>query len=191
MTTIYDRLYESENLFGEAHQPLLDWFIANDRATHVLDLGCGQGRNAIPLAKLGYHVTAIDISKTGIEQLNLTAKRNNVQVDGRVGDIYSKMDLTPFDHIILDSMLHFTKKDEKKEKGLVTDIIHLMKGGGHLILCVPDNQRILKAVNDILTNVNKYVLNRKDEIFSYSFKDPDTGHTSVTPYRMIIMEKAT
>ena len=52
MNVSYDKQYQTENLFGEPY---------SERG-RLLDLGCGQGRNAIPLAQLGYEVTGMDIS---------------------------------------------------------------------------------------------------------------------------------
>jgi SAM-dependent methyltransferase len=36
--------------------------------TRVLDLACGEGRHAIPLARLGYEVTGVDISEDFLER---------------------------------------------------------------------------------------------------------------------------
>lgn len=36
---------------------------------HVVDLGCGEGRIALPLLSNGYHVTGIDIREHLIEDL--------------------------------------------------------------------------------------------------------------------------
>lgn len=38
-------------------------------ASHVLDLGCGQGRNALALAEKSHHVTAVDVSTVGLDHL--------------------------------------------------------------------------------------------------------------------------
>ena len=37
----------------------------------VLDLGCGLGRNAFFLAEMGFTVTAVDLSPSGIVRLRL------------------------------------------------------------------------------------------------------------------------
>ncbi|TVR92065.1 MAG: class I SAM-dependent methyltransferase [Spirochaetaceae bacterium] len=46
----------------------------------VLDLACGEGRNSVFLAKLGYAVTALDFSAVGIEKTRALAQKNGIPV---------------------------------------------------------------------------------------------------------------
>ena len=45
----------------------------------LLDVGCGQGRHSIELARRGYHVTGIDASLTNIEKARTKAGDTNVE----------------------------------------------------------------------------------------------------------------
>lgn len=94
----YDKYYQTENLFGESYPELIEFFAEFPMKGKVLDLGCGQGRDAIALARLGYSVTGIDNSKVGIEQMNQT---------WQVVDIYAFNRFSEFDIILLDSMFRF------------------------------------------------------------------------------------
>jgi 2-polyprenyl-3-methyl-5-hydroxy-6-metoxy-1,4-benzoquinol methylase len=47
----------------------------------ALDVGIGQGRNAIYLAKRGWKVTGFDVSAVGISQTKVAAKAAHVEVD--------------------------------------------------------------------------------------------------------------
>ncbi len=47
----------------------------------VLDLGCGNGRNAIYFAKLGCKVTAVDLSEEAIRWAQEQAMKANVQIE--------------------------------------------------------------------------------------------------------------
>src|SRR4051812_24240131 len=51
----------------------------------ALDLACGVGRNAIYLARLGWRVTAIDSSRTGIARLRERAA--GLDIETRVADL--------------------------------------------------------------------------------------------------------
>ena len=50
------------------------------RKGKVLDIGCGGGREAIPLAKLGYEVFAVDVADKQIEIAKENAQREQVQI---------------------------------------------------------------------------------------------------------------
>lgn len=47
----------------------------------VLDIGCGEGKDAVFLARNGYIVTAFDLSEAGIEKGKKLAERCNTYVD--------------------------------------------------------------------------------------------------------------
>ena len=111
MTKSYDKYYKIENYFGKPYPNLISFFKNYPVRGKMLDLGCGQGRNAIPLAKLGYDVTGIDSSKVGIKQMLNAIESKNVKLTGLVGDIYKFNKFPEFNFIMLDNMFHFLKKD--------------------------------------------------------------------------------
>ena len=84
MTVPYDKYYQTENLFGKPYPELIEFFAEYSKRGKVLDLGCGQGRDAITLARLGYTVVGIDKSKVGVEQMNRIAEAESLTVTGKV-----------------------------------------------------------------------------------------------------------
>jgi ubiquinone/menaquinone biosynthesis C-methylase UbiE len=53
----------------------------------LVDLGCGDGRNALRFARLGYQVTGADISPTAIDVARRVASKQGIEVDYRVADV--------------------------------------------------------------------------------------------------------
>jgi len=55
---------------------------------HALELGCGEGRNAIYMAGRVVKVTAIDLSPVAIQHAKKLAKKRRADVDFLAGDIF-------------------------------------------------------------------------------------------------------
>jgi tellurite methyltransferase len=78
----------------------------------VLDLGCGDGRNALYAASLGYEVTAVDISNAGISKLNDIAKKRDLSVEAIVQDMRNFRSEELFNVVISHGCLHLLYRDE-------------------------------------------------------------------------------
>ena len=72
----------------------------------AVELGCGEGRNAIFMAKQGISVTALDISHTAIEKARLIAKDCGVHVDFRCQDIVKNRISGEYDFAYDSGLLH-------------------------------------------------------------------------------------
>ena len=70
-----------ENLVGYVNQGRL-------RSGNAIDLGCGIGRNAIYLAKAGFRVDAIDLSRVAIARGRLIAEEEGVRANFIVGSVF-------------------------------------------------------------------------------------------------------
>ncbi len=55
-----------------------------DRPLRALDIGCGEGRNAVFLARNGYRVTAFDASPKGVEKTMQLAAGAGVRLEAFV-----------------------------------------------------------------------------------------------------------
>jgi len=76
----------------------------------ILDLGCGEGRNALFLAERGFDVTAVDISRHGITKLRSVASDRGLAVRAEVGDMRSWRFERDFDLIISHGCLHLIER---------------------------------------------------------------------------------
>lgn len=71
----------------------------------ILDLGCGIGVAGIVLGKLGLSNDKIYLSDASYDAIKMTkknAKKNNIEVDARVGSIFEPWIGSSFDYIIDD-----------------------------------------------------------------------------------------
>lgn len=97
---------------------------------NVLDLGCGPGRNAIYLAKIGCDVEAVDFSETALHKLHTFALKENV----RHKICYHQRSLEEkfiynncaFD-LVLDSYVFCHFLDEKIKKHYLNEVWRVVK----------------------------------------------------------------
>jgi SAM-dependent methyltransferase len=70
----YDFLYQDKNYLSECDlvEDLFRKF-ASGKIRTILDLGCGTGNHAIPLAQRGYRVTGVDLAEDMLQQARLKA----------------------------------------------------------------------------------------------------------------------
>jgi 2-polyprenyl-3-methyl-5-hydroxy-6-metoxy-1,4-benzoquinol methylase len=174
----------TEDYFGDPYPELINFLSGFSPKGKLLDLGCGQGRDSIPLARLGYKVTGIDSSFVGIGQMLEIAQGEGLDLEGIVGDIYNYKGINKFDIILLDSMFHFTRKDRKKEIGYLKDVVGAMKPDAMLVICLHNMGAIYKTFSGVINQFDNLVL-LKNQDFSYTFNDPDSDHRSVVPYIML------
>ena len=80
----------------------------------ILEVGCGEGQNAIYLAGKGYLVDAFDLSEHGITKLIHRCKLSNTQVNAFVADLTTYQFEQNYDMIICFGTLHFVAKNEWK-----------------------------------------------------------------------------
>ena len=184
----YDTYYQTENLFGDPYPELIDFYSNIETKGKLLDLGCGQGRDAIALARLGYKVIGLDYSQVGIDQLNAIAQKENLSLTGIAGDIYIYSDFSQFDFILLNSMLHFGKKERLKEQNLLKRIIDLSSPNTIITICIQNTGKKTEILQNTLAEIaNLKTVYRTD--ITYIYEDPDTDHRSTTLYEMISIQK--
>jgi SAM-dependent methyltransferase len=100
----------------------------------VLDLGCGEGRNAFMLAGLGISVTAIDISAESIQKLRQVCARHDVHVDAMSGNVIDFEFQQTYDFVIGHGILHFL--DPIHVERMVSNIKRNTKSGGYNVYTV-------------------------------------------------------
>ncbi len=68
-----------------------DWLVEHGAllgsSGRALDVACGDGRNALYLARLGFEVDAIDVSDVAIDALRAAADERSLAIEPRVVDL--------------------------------------------------------------------------------------------------------
>ncbi len=99
----YDQVYrKTGSYFGTEPEPILkDNIDLINQSAWVLDIGAGQGRNAIYLAKNGFSVEAIDSSHEAIDSIRKQADQQNLMIDTVIASFDSFFPSTPFYSAVL------------------------------------------------------------------------------------------
>jgi 2-polyprenyl-3-methyl-5-hydroxy-6-metoxy-1,4-benzoquinol methylase len=79
----------------------------------ALDLACGEGRNAIWLAKLGWAVTAIDYSKVAIDRARRLAAEQHVAVEWVEADVTSFVPAAGTFQLVIIAYLHLPETSRR------------------------------------------------------------------------------
>ena len=84
----WNRRYEGAEFLwtGEANRLLMSE-VAAMAAGRALDIGCGEGRNAVWLARHGWTVTGVDFSAVGLEKARRLAEAQGVTVEWVLADL--------------------------------------------------------------------------------------------------------
>ncbi|MEO8695409.1 MAG: class I SAM-dependent methyltransferase [Acidimicrobiales bacterium] len=106
---------------------------------HAIDLGCGEGRNAIWLALLGWSVTGVDMSAVGVDRGRAMAASNDVRVDWVVADLeHWDLGAGSWDLIAL-VYVHWPTD---KRLPFMQRVIDALAPGGHLVIVGHDRTNI-------------------------------------------------
>jgi len=146
----YDKHYRDQNYFGNSYPALKRFFEAHEPKGLVLDIGCGQGRDALMLGRLGYQVRGVDLSRVGINQMLEQAKSEGLDVRGDVADVGSYPITNDVDIILFDSFFHFYSRDKVYETAILKRMAKELRDGGIICNCMIKNPTAVRHLKQIL-----------------------------------------
>ena len=123
--------------YGIAPTAELKTFLEERKYPHTgeaIDIGCGEGRNALFLAQYGFHVHAVDQSSHGIHKLENYARSHNVaNIRYSIADIRTfPLEASFYDVIVAVTILdHLNEEDGKR---VASSILSALKPGGLIYL---------------------------------------------------------
>jgi len=147
--TDYDKFYlrngeDNQSFGGDPSNELRKLILLKPGKGKAIDLGCGDGRNSLYLAREGYDVTALDSSAAAIDKLK--TKLDRMRIGNRVKPIHEDIvrynfskdhynlavAITLFDHLEKDDIESIFRKtvESLTENGILLAKVHTIDDPG-------------------------------------------------------------
>ena len=137
----YDKLYASEaDALGPPTAEFVTFFTQlGSSSLEILDIGCGQGRDAIFLGRMGHRVHGVDLSAHGVSAVNAVAEAEGLPITAEVCDLLNFQTNDRFDVLLCDRTLHMLGPNEQTR--LLGDLLSSVTPGG--LVLIADEKRNL------------------------------------------------
>ncbi len=132
--TDWSRIFAYKNKDAPKEAKAVEKLLGLLRGSKVLDLGCGEGRISMRLARRGYQVTGLDFSHTVLNKANKIALCSHlnikwIQQDMREIDIHNQYDAVIS---IFTSFGYF--EEESDDRKVLQSIYKALKSDGKLLI---------------------------------------------------------
>lgn len=105
------------------------------RGSRVFDAGCGYGRIALPLARLGYRVDGIDLSPEMIEAARQAAREESLEVGFSLGSMTRlPLEDTAYDAVICLWSAFNELLDESEQRAATREMRRVLRPNGLLLI---------------------------------------------------------
>jgi SAM-dependent methyltransferase len=168
----------------------------------LLDLCCGQGRHAVPLARLGYRVTGLDLSRPLLARAAATA-------DGGppVRLVAADMRRLPFADGSFDAVLNLFHsfgylEDEAEDERVLAEVARVLAPGGRFLQELANREALVRGWHDsevarhddglLVLQERALDLRTSRDLVRYTWLDPDgrqvTREASIRLYTLTELE---
>lgn len=114
----WEESYKDDNVstFGtEPNATILAYEHLYKNTGNVLDVGCGDGKNALYLSSRGFtNIEAFDLSESAVAKLHRIAEKNKLPINAWVQDLRQFQFEKPYELIFSFGTLHFVEKSDWK-----------------------------------------------------------------------------
>ncbi|MBM4399286.1 MAG: class I SAM-dependent methyltransferase [Candidatus Cloacimonetes bacterium] len=171
----YGETYEEESYTkGTAGEvDFLEREIGFDKATLILDIGCGTGRHSIELAKRGYTVTGIDLSESMLAKARSQAEAAGVNVDfiradAREFDFQGRFDLAI---MLCEGAFPLMETDEMNFRILQNASSSLKQGGKLIFTTLNGLFPLFHSVKDFINSDSPHCTSLENSFDLMTFRD--------------------
>jgi 2-polyprenyl-3-methyl-5-hydroxy-6-metoxy-1,4-benzoquinol methylase len=155
----------------------------NRSSRRVLDLGAGEGADAIRMALLGYRVTAVEVSGVGVAKIRAFADEANVSVETVQADLNCYQPVGKFDIILCNGVLQYIQH----KKPVIERMQEATRPGGINVISVwstyselPANHGTVETFSDdedgVVTGLYSHW---KTEFLYYDRSKLETAHPTI------------
>lgn len=159
----YKQIHSQNYLWSTTKEtPDVIKIIKNEKITHndkILEIGCGEGRDAIFLLNNNFDVLALDYSNAAIEKCKELSK-HKYDNNFRQFDIISDELDEKFDFIYAISVIHMFLYQKHRDKFYSFIYNHLKPNGSALIVSMGDGEKVYESdARKAFENVERTVIN--------------------------------
>ena len=128
----WDQRYAAvDQVWSRGPNELVERALAGLPAGEALDLACGEGRNALWLARQGWRVTAVDFSRVGLEKAARRAGAEGLEVECVVADVRDYRPTRRGFELVLIAYMH---PDPSERPAVLGSAAEAVAPGGHLLV---------------------------------------------------------
>jgi len=150
---------EKGKVFSKPHKNMKDIIklMKKENIKSVLDLGCGSGRHVVLLAKEGFDIYGIDISKEGIKLTKQHLKELKLKAKLKKASCYKKFPFEDnfFDAVISIQVIHHNYIE--KIRYCISEIERVLKPNGIIFITVPVKKNKRRAKESKLVKPRTYI----------------------------------
>lgn len=155
-------LWSSKKVTPDVLQFIKDYQIT--KTDKILDLGCGEGRDAIHLLDEGYNLLAVDYSQTVINKC-IEISNYKYQNQFKQFDLINDTMEEKFDYIYSISVLHMFVLEEHRNKYLSFVRKHLKDNGKCLFTVMGDGKKeYVTDIKNAFQDANRVVINNNTPV---------------------------
>jgi 2-polyprenyl-3-methyl-5-hydroxy-6-metoxy-1,4-benzoquinol methylase len=138
-STQWDERYSTSELIwtGRANQ-FVEAHLADLEPASAIDLGAGEGRNAVWLASRGWTVTAVDFSRVGLDKAEVLAAEHGVEIATVCADATTWQPDEPVDLVVLS----YLQLPSERQRVVLEHAASWLTPGGTLFVIAHDRSNV-------------------------------------------------